>query len=647
MAGRFDDLVPAAQPAQANRFADLIPAAQQRSNRLIDVLRSIPGGLAKGAAGVAGLPGDLASLNREPQTGLENSLLGRLERAINPANVLPSGQQISEGIGQAVGGYYKPQTTEGQYAETISEFAPLALAPGGALRRAASVLVPGALSEAAGQWKQGTPAEPYARLGGAILGTGGVAAAPAIGRIGSRMLNRGIAAAGGKEFLNPDIIARERLAAAVNREGGTPALQQNVQNWAASGASDPALLDVTGNNTGRLLRAAASGTTGEAQNIATQYAKRIAGNLQDRAAGLTRALTPGRSNSAASEAKRLEDLRGNLASTDYPPAYAEPAVITRELVSALQGREGRAAISRAMAAASANRDTTRLGELQALWKVASEHGADAARGGNLRLSIMADALAKVSAGTVDRVRIAMRGIGQNLSSGPKPAKDIARGYFRRVEDIDSALDQTPGLLPARQQYRDLSQQIEAVDTGLGAMNTPSVDYRAASRAMNPEALAAAQIGHRQALLDAIERPAAGATGALNRISTGTQQGENLGASFGPDVAGRYRAGIGNEMSRLEKGRFISPNTGSQTALRADELALVDAIPTSKIGILTTAVNALRNGLTLTDAQRASIVRLGTDERMLASFMRAMPKASPQHVAVKLLLSSQAASGARN
>lgn len=68
----------------------------------------------------------------------------------------------------------QPQTTPGQYAETIGSFVPGALSMGeasvpGMLKAAGKyAAIPGATSETAGQATKGTAAEPYARAAGAI-----------------------------------------------------------------------------------------------------------------------------------------------------------------------------------------------------------------------------------------------------------------------------------------------------------------------------------------------------------------------------------------------------------------------------------------------------------------------------------------------
>jgi hypothetical protein len=152
-----------------------------------DVLRSIPGGLARGASAIAGLPGDINSgLN-----GIADWAVGKLDpetvqkmQAARSAPHLvpraPTSGDILGAVSAPFGGMYKPQTTPGQYAETIASFAPNAVAPGSALQRFARVAVPGTISEDAGQATKGTAFEPVARAAGALAGGVGAGLAEGI-----------------------------------------------------------------------------------------------------------------------------------------------------------------------------------------------------------------------------------------------------------------------------------------------------------------------------------------------------------------------------------------------------------------------------------------------------------------------------------
>ncbi|ARM87421.1 hypothetical protein RHEC894_CH01082 [Rhizobium sp. CIAT894] len=70
---------------------------------------------------------------------------------------------------------YAPKTLPGKYAETVGEFVPGALT-GGSSNLLTNIgkfaVIPGVASEAAGQFTKDTKLEPYARLVGALLGSG-------------------------------------------------------------------------------------------------------------------------------------------------------------------------------------------------------------------------------------------------------------------------------------------------------------------------------------------------------------------------------------------------------------------------------------------------------------------------------------------
>jgi hypothetical protein len=595
------------------------PSGPSVGDQIWDAARSIPGGLAKGAAAVAGLPGDLGQLGDRALDYVTGAHVADFK---DPTRVQSS--DVNRALSAPTGGYYQPKTTAGNYAETIASFAPAAV--GGeasiASRLLTRVAAPAVASEAAGQATAGTEFEPYARAGAAIV-TGGL---PTAARMGTRLLNRGAAAAG-VPFLDPANEAQARLSRAIQSDGGMQPIIRSLSTHGSVGASQPALVDVAGNNVKRLVRAAAGGE-GEGQNIALDYANTVRGNYQEQLLRHTRGLNPGTPGSAGQHAELLANRQDNLAQHDYregPNApYNQPAVVTREMVSALQGPAGRRAINEAYATASARRDAQQMAELSDLRNVAAEQsgGADPLTG---RRRTLDQALSELSAGSLDRVRIAMRETGRSLAANGNKAR--AGGYFDRVRDIDTALDQTPGLTEARRTYKGLGAQMDAVDVGQGAYTAPSDEYSAEIARLSgisPAARTSAGVGHRQALKDAIERGPEGATGAANKIATSTQQTQNLRTSFGEPAATRYQTAVDLETQRLRNANMISPNTGSQTQLRGADEAMLSSIPLSKHAFVAAVIDRLRHGLRPTAAERAEIVRIGTSPVQLQRIAQTIP-----------------------
>lgn len=167
-------------------FSDLIPESTGDKAARIgkDVAYSALSGLDKGVAGLAGAPADLGGWLQEKLEQGQSYVQSRpfeevhAERAkdyaISPETLADyGGAKAHANSGLA----YTPQTTAGEYAHTIGEFAPNALVPGGAVARAGQVLAPALASETAGQLTKGTSAEPWARFGGALAGGIGAAVA--------------------------------------------------------------------------------------------------------------------------------------------------------------------------------------------------------------------------------------------------------------------------------------------------------------------------------------------------------------------------------------------------------------------------------------------------------------------------------------
>ena len=170
--------------------AELMAAYNSHPSVLADVAKSGGIGLAKGAIGLAGMPGDLGSLissgydkatnalGINPDTAQTvKSVVGHLAPAVPFLGAVaqgPTSHDIQSTIEGATGPLYKPQTVPGEYAQTIGEFAPAVF--GGPESLAAKVgtrvLAPAIASETAGQATKGTAAEPYARVAGAVAGGG-------------------------------------------------------------------------------------------------------------------------------------------------------------------------------------------------------------------------------------------------------------------------------------------------------------------------------------------------------------------------------------------------------------------------------------------------------------------------------------------
>ncbi|MBS0371762.1 MAG: hypothetical protein JSS57_21480 [Proteobacteria bacterium] len=461
---------------------------------------------------------------------------------------------------------------------------------------------------------------------GAAIGAGLGAALPVAGSVvgqvgkGAKRVANKIA---GGTLTNPNVAAGERLAAALKADGLSPEQVRAAQNeWLKNGVT-PQLMNLGGENTRRLLRAAAN-KGGAANTQAVKNVNQLAADLQGSVIDRTRQLTPGEARPAQQFAEDIVERRGNLASQQYKGAYETPIRVTPQVDDPLMGAPGRAALLRARKAAEARRDFPQMQQLD-----------------ELLASMESGAPAEVSAGALDRARIAMGNAGRGALEDPR-TRDIAGGMFSRADDIDAMLAQVPELQPARQTYRGMTGQERAVELGRNNAFTDPDAYQAELRKLmemqtpvdNPfpvsgeDIRGAAGVGLRDDIIRNVGSPTEGATGYLNRLATGTNTGRVLEETF-PSQAQPYREGVGQLVQQLNDARFVSPNNGSKTVSALEETGLLDALPpTSKTALVMRAFDMLRRGLTLTDQERAALMELGvgTDiERALQALPR---EASP-------------------
>jgi hypothetical protein len=145
-------------------------------------------GLQKGVAGIASLPRTIGELGARGIQGASNLVsrglglpedtrdLSKQQGAINLPTYQSALAEIQKPGGMWGGKPYTPQNTAEEYMQTLGEFAPnVAFGGAGAITR--GVLAPALASETAGQLTKGTSAEPWARVGSALLAPSGVAAA--------------------------------------------------------------------------------------------------------------------------------------------------------------------------------------------------------------------------------------------------------------------------------------------------------------------------------------------------------------------------------------------------------------------------------------------------------------------------------------
>lgn len=205
----------------------------------------------------------------------------------------------------------------------------------------------------------------------------------------------------------------------------------------------------------------------------------------------------------------------------------------------------------------------------------------------------------------------------NRDAGTERFGTAWRNFERQNPELAGLLmpeAERAGLAASQGQIGQAVADRNAVAAGQGVLSTVPDQYAAGIEGA-AERMPLAQVGAARDLEDAIGRPAANATGVLNRIGTATSTGRNLGQAFGPDQAADYRAAINNLITRVNNARAINPNTGSQTATRLQDEALVElpSLPKSPFGVVMAILRKIQAGATLTDAERELLLRAATSQ----------------------------------
>lgn len=454
-------------------------------------------------------------------------------------------------------------------------------APGGAYIRGAR-LAPGA-SEAAVRAAQGAQALRAGVVSGGYggaygLGAGegsfadrlpGGAIGAATGFLGGVGVQKGVQAfansgfgqrlgsiAGGFAPADPELTAAQRLTRTVT----DPAAAYAERDRLRSLGLNPSLMDVTGGTTERLVRAAA-GPAGPAAELAVENMAARQANLKPEVMGVTRALSDD-PRSATAVREGLEETRDALATTQYREPYAAQVPLTPEAVRAIRGG-GQSAIREAIQdeLADPNFDAAVVSELEGL------------------LTADLDQIPTVSGRALDRVRIALRDTSGGLMRGDRPNRTRARGFAQRVEGVDTALDSAPGLIEARDTYRNLSGAVEAIDNAAQVFNTDPQDFARLVQALTPEQRQAMTIGLRQNIMDALGTQQSAGSGSLQRLSDAPYTRQNLEALLGAEEAAQYLGSIRARVQQAQRAARVSPNTNSQTFGRANDEASFNAVET--------------------------------------------------------------------
>ena len=545
--------------------------------------------------------------------------MGQIAR--DPMRLIAPGRESQTAALDRMGAFYNPTTDEGKLAEGAAMMLPnAAFGPGGFLARTAAVAVPAIAGEVGriGTRELGYDEQSQENMRGVGQFLGGLGSGVRFGRGGRPAPPRPA---------DPNAPFESRGINAATR-GMTPAkLREAAERLRAQGI-EPTLTDVTDEAGRGVIRAAASRRTPARQRV-QDFAAARAENLPDRMGRQARRIISDDPRTPEQIASALRDRRGQLATTEYAEPYATPVTTQRgtgasayqelpaNVRAVLEDGEGASAVGRALKAARANQDEALVAQLEALRR--------------------GDARVPITAGALDRVRMAFREMSASASAAQRGS--LARGYAGRVKALDSVLDNVDALKPARATYRELSSQIDAADTGSQFLARNTDEFEAATSAMSPEARAVAQAAARRAIERAAGENVSSAPGVARRLALAPEQQARNRALLGGDDAARLQSAMRAELDAVENARYIAPNTGPQSFNRAQDDAAArmadEAIGTAanlatgnKVAIMTRIARwATERGMGDGDAQL--LAEAAIDPARLPGIIAAMEARNPQ------------------
>lgn len=467
-------------------------------------------------------------------------------------------------------------------------------------------------------------------------------------------LFRGVNALTGHKMVSAIESAEERLREHLKMDGvDDKSIETAIKEWENVGAGAPKLLNVAGENTRALIRAAA-GRMGPGREAAVKFTNETRANLGPGAQARTLELTPEK-RSATEVAEALKAEQSAKAVTDYKDPYRQPIPLTPEHLEIVNSPAGRKALGEAISTAKErglnNPDATReLKELTAIrdhaGKVAAHKKALAAwtagpkgefitkpdaatqkvlddpqMGPPVKAAIKkslgwreipppkAPEMPIASGAALDRAYIAMREQGRSLFKKGNLAR--GGGVGERAKALDESLSDVEHLKEARTNYKAYSDRARALETGDSVLGATHPEFLADLKKMPEHAREEGKIGARQAIADALRKSPKRAMSTLSQIAHGEDAQANLRALFGKEEGDRYIRSAQLRLEAMQHANDISPRSGSQTALRegdATTLGKAMGVIRRPIGAALDAV--LHGSATTSAAEREALVKLG-------------------------------------
>ncbi len=455
--------------------------------------------------------------------------------------------------------------------------------------------------------------------------------------------------------------AAERLREAIKDDNVTPEKVDDLQKERASHGLPPATVAQAGDeNVSSVLRYASS-KLGEGRSAAVKERVRQRTSLAGTGVEHAESVRPaGVTESPAQRVDRIVKEQEGEAGTIYRKPYAKMIPADEKFMGIVSSDEGRKALDLARKTAreridhpEAEAQTKQIDAIQNYTKQLDEYEHKLAEwkksGGIDTSTLSSDAKAlldaaetpaarervmralkieptpepvkpeppQISAGAIDRIRIAMRNRADSLKNTEGEKKDthaLGVALKSREQALDKYLDGVPGLEEARAAYKEKQSQIDAANFEKSVLNEDTRDFATHVAGLSEEARNSLRVVAHQEIVDAFRKPGQ-SIAMMEKLATDAQAHKNLAVLMGPEEADKLSRASWLRLEDLRKANKIAPDTGSQTQLRksdSESLAKIWFHISSPHGLLRSLIGArLSSGqLTLTKPEASALEKMG-------------------------------------
>lgn len=538
--------------------------------------------------------------------------LGLAGIAVEGAGALASGGAIAKAGGQVLS-----RVAPNLAPRVAATLAPRAGSAGGKAARATgrTALAAGGGAASGAVYGSGEGRAVENALYGAV---GGAAAEPII-RVGGATV-RGARRLVGRDKTKPEVVAARKIV-----ERLAPDAQARIDEAARLGLDPLSVVDVSRNSGKRMVRGVASASDG-GQEIALNYRTQTREALPDRAQGIVRQMTGRDVDFPASQAAAQANIKA-VDDFNYGPIQNQRIMVTPEMLQSLRPADAQAAIANARRVAELSGRQDDVAALDTITNILQTGDVSKMQG------------LEVSTPVAEQIYRSIRDATSDLYSNAG-TRSVGQAMSGLRNEFDTALQaQSPQIAQARAASREARRGAEALDVGFGGFapsRLPSAlanDVNALPQSARPNVLAGGQAQLQQRIG---ENPFA----TVNALGFRPNMAARLNAMGAPTENMTRAAQI--EVGRARTADFISPNTGSQTQLRATDMADIGGVPVTPMGWATKLMDfAFRRINAFTEAEMEALVRMGVEPADLAN-LQALAARDPDQIPsiVKGLIGSQ-------